>query len=165
MFKFAPNLTFAPSSADPRLLAPCREQIIGKAPSGDNSKRLNHFNLTILSTLLLPGIRRRPEARSKKGGVVAWKRNMIYWQAGIVIMCNRSPLQPQICALLHSFRHIGTKGDLIGNIAHTTCGQNYINLLNHGINQDPKIYVSICWSNIHVHFYICSTGHAFFHLP
>ena len=63
-------------------------------------------------------------------------------------MCNRSPLQPQICALLHSFRHIGTKGDLIGNIAHTTCGQNYINLLNHGINQDPKIYVSICWSNI-----------------
>ena len=50
--------------------------------------------------------------------------------------------------MLHSFRHIGTKGDLIGNIAHTTCGQNYINLLNHGINQDPKIYVSICWSNM-----------------
>ena len=63
-------------------------------------------------------------------------------------MCNRSPLQPQICALLHSFRHIGTKGNMIGNIAHTTCGQNYINLLNHGINQDPKIYVSICWSNM-----------------
>ena len=65
-------------------------------------------------------------------------------------MCNRSPplLEPQICALLHSFRHIGTKGNMIGNIAHTTCGQKYINLLNHGINQDPKIYVSICWSNM-----------------
>lgn len=50
--------------------------------------------------------------------------------------------------VLHSFRHIGTKGELIGNIARTACGQNYINLLNHGINQDPKIYVSICWSNI-----------------
>ena len=50
--------------------------------------------------------------------------------------------------VLHSFGHIGTKGELIGNIARTACGQNYINLLNHGINQDPKIYVSICWSNM-----------------
>lgn len=154
-----------PAQQTPRLLAPYREQIIGKAPSGDNSKCPDQFNLTIFSTLLLRGIRRRPGAKSKKEGWLYEEKKMIYVEAAIVIMCNRSPLQPQICALLHSFRHIGTKGELIGNIAHTTCGQNYINLLNHGINQDPKIYVSICWSNIRVHFYICSTGHAFFHLP
>ena len=152
MFKFAPNLRAHPAQQTEGFWPPTENKSLGSWRQVAIIQ--NDPPTTLIWPFSPPSYRpgleedQKPKAKRAPPSPMV-ERKMIYAQA------SRRPQPWLLCVTEVNLRlvtfistDIGTKGAVIGHIARTACGQNYINLLNHGINQDPKIYVSICWSNI-----------------